>query len=126
MGVITNQKRIIMRRETLTKLKEDIQLIEDIKYLVSAATPGTSLLLHAPSDFVELQNKKLWGNFSYLLMSQRQFMELGVRRNLVRVKSISHNKLLVVVKEKYKKKVLGSLSRLDDPYVLFFAGLMTD
>lgn len=53
-------------------------------------------------------------------------MQLGMRRNLVRVKGISHGKLLVVVKDKYKKMVLETSKNIDDTHASFSIGLVID
>ena len=58
-----------MRRETLSTLKDDIQHIEDIKYLVSNLSPAASKLFIQSIEVVELQVKKQLDMNSYMLMS---------------------------------------------------------
>ena len=87
---------------------------------------NSTVALEGPTDFVELQSKKPVDRQSYILMSQNQFMQLGVMRNLISVKSLSHGKLLVVVKEKYKRKVFGQLKTIDDSSGFFFTSLIID
>lgn len=58
-----------MRRETLSALKDDIQHIEDIKYLVSNMSAAASKLFIQSIEVVELQVKKQSDMNSYMLMS---------------------------------------------------------
>ena len=86
--LIVKQKRIIMRRATLSKLKDELQLLEDIKYLINKVNvknplnpQQTPFTLRREVSFLELPQIK-----NAILLSAKDFAKLGIKRKFVRIK----------------------------------------
>lgn len=84
------QKKIIMRRATLTKLKEELQLLEDIRYLINQVNIKNTMnsmqipfALQQDVSFLELPQIK-----NTILLSTKDFEKLGTKTNFVRIKQL--------------------------------------
>lgn len=117
-GIVQKQKKILLRCPTVARLKECLQLIEDVKYLLNKVNvngegdPASFTLSNNqplqmyqfPQDFTSLANLK--ESTRLFALSRSDYRAMGVKSKFVKVRKTYEDFLVVSVQSKYLNYLL--------------------